>query len=119
MAVGLTAFDAGIALPPLTVAMAAGGLAGPLMQRWLIQQHVIVCGMTLVSVGSLVVATTPGIGEMVGMSALGLGSGIVMAIGADAVMSTAPKHRVADAGAIQETAFALGAGTGIALLGGG
>lgn len=51
------------------------------------------------------------------MIPLGLGFGIVMAIGANALMGTAPENRTADAGAIQESAFALGAGTGIAVLG--
>lgn len=114
---GLSAIDAGIALIPLAVAMAAGGLVGPVLQRRLPQQHVIVGGLVLVSFGSLVLATTTGAGQPVGMIALGLGSGVVMAIGANAVMSTAPEERTADAGAIQESAFALGGGTGIAVLG--
>lgn len=114
---GLSAIDAGIALIPLAAAMAAGGLLGPLMQRWLAQQHVITGGLFLVAAGSLVLATTPATGEPTGMITLGLGSGIVMAIGANAVMSSASQHRTGDAGAIQEIAFALGGGTGIAALG--
>lgn len=114
---GLSAVDAGIALIPLAAAMAVGGLLGPLLQRRLTQKHVIVGGLALTAVGSLVLATMPGAGQPVGMTTLGLGSGIVMAIGANAVMSTAPAERTADAGAIQESAFALGGGTGIAVLG--
>lgn len=114
---GLSAIDAGIALIPLAAAMAAGGLIGPALQRWLTQQHVIVGGLVLVAVGSLVIAAPSGAGERVGMITLGLGSGIVMAIGANAVMSATSQHRAADAGAIQESAFALGAGTGMAVLG--
>lgn len=114
---GLSALDAGIALIPLAVAMAAGGLIGPVLQRRFAQQYIIVGGLVLVTVGFLLLATTPGAGQPVGMTTLGLGSGIVMAIGANAVMSTAPQERTADAGAIQESAFALGGGTGIAVLG--
>ncbi|GAB3748938.1 MFS transporter [Nocardiopsis nanhaiensis] len=114
---GISAIDAGIALLPLAVAMAVGGLIGPVLQGWFAQQYVIIVGMSVVAFGFLLLATTPGTGELVGMMLLGLGSGIVMAIGANAVMSTAPENRTADAGAIQEGAFALGAGTGIAVLG--
>ncbi|GAA1438256.1 MFS transporter [Nocardiopsis tropica] len=114
---GLSAVEAGIALLPLAVAMAVGGLLGPLLQGRFAQQQVIVGGMFVVAIGFLLVATTPGTGALVGMVLLGLGSGIVMAIGANAVMGSAPENRTADAGAIQESAFALGAGTGIAVLG--
>lgn len=114
---GLSAIDAGIALIPLAAAMASGGLIGPMAQRRFAQQYIIIGGMLLAAFGFLLLATTPGAGEPVGMIILGLGSGIVMAIGANAVMSTAPENRTADAGAIQESAFALGAGTGIAAFG--
>lgn len=114
---GLSAIDAGITLIPLAATMAAGGLIGPLLQRRFAQQHVIVGGLVLVSFGFLLLATTDGAGQPVGMATLGLGSGIVMAISANAVMSTAREERTADAGAIQESAFALGGGTGIAVLG--
>ncbi|WP_239648081.1 MFS transporter [Nocardiopsis ganjiahuensis] len=114
---GLTAVDAGIALLPLAVAMAVGGLVGPVSQRWFAQQYVIVAGMFTAAFGFLLLATAPGAGEPVGMILLGLGAGIVMAIGANTVMSAAPEERTADAGALQESAFALGAGAGIAVLG--
>ncbi|MBP2384378.1 MFS transporter [Brachybacterium sacelli] len=114
---GLSAVDAGIALIPLAAAMAVGGLLGPLLQRRLTQKHVIVGGLALTAVGSLVLASPSGTGHLAGMITLGFGSGIVMAIGANAVMSTAAEDRTADAGAIQESAFALGSGTGIAVLG--
>lgn len=114
---GLSAVEAGTALVPLAAAMAAGGLVGPALQVRFRQQHVIICGLFLTAVGFLLLATTTGTGGAAGMITLGLGSGIVMAIGANAVMSTAPENRTADAGAIQESAFALGAGTGIAVLG--
>lgn len=114
---GLSAIAAGVALIPLAATMAAGGVVGPLLQRRFAQQHVIVGGLMLASFGFLLLATTPGAGQPVGMATLGLGSGIVMAIGANAVMSTAEETRTADVGAIQESAFALGGGTGIAVLG--
>ncbi|SDT06757.1 MFS transporter, DHA2 family, multidrug resistance protein [Brevibacterium sandarakinum] len=114
---GLSAIDTGITLIPLAATMAAGGLLSPLLQRRLAQQHVIVGGLVLVSFGFLLLAAMPGAGQMVGMTTFGLGSGIVMTFGANALMSTATEERTADAGAIQESAFALGGGTGIAVFG--
>ncbi|MBE2998949.1 MFS transporter [Nocardiopsis sp. HNM0947] len=114
---GLSPLETGIVLLPLAAAMAVGGFVGPAAQRWFVQQHVIVAGLGTAAVGLLAVATVPGTGETVGTAVLGLGSGVVMAIGANAVMSSAPQDRTADAGAVQESAFALGGGTGIAVLG--
>ena len=114
---GLSPLETGILLLPLAVAMAVGGLVGPALQGRAAQQHVITTGLFLVAVGFLLVATTAGTGEAAGMVALGLGSGIVMAIGANTVMSRAPEERTADAGAVQESAFALGGGSGIAVIG--
>lgn len=51
------------------------------------------------------------------MALIGLGAGAVMTLGADTVMHSAPLDRTGDAGAIQESAFALGAGIGVATLG--
>ncbi|MDS1272337.1 MFS transporter [Lipingzhangella sp. LS1_29] len=114
---GLSAIATGIVLLPLAAAMAVGGLVGPAVQGWFAQQHVIVGGLLMVAAGLLLVATAPGPGDLVGMPLLGMGAGIVMAIGANALMGSAPENRTADAGAIQESAFALGGGTGIAVLG--
>ncbi|MDZ5077112.1 MFS transporter [Nesterenkonia sp. HG001] len=114
---GLSAVQAGVALIPLAVSSAAGGLLGPLLLRWSSQQRIITAGLVLAAGGFLLLATLDAAGELAALVILGLGSGIIMAIAANAIMSTAPESRTADAGAIQETSFALGAGTGIAALG--
>lgn len=114
---GLTAVQAGVALIPLAVSSAVGGLVGPLLHRRFAQQRIIAAGLALGSGGFLLLATLEAAGERVGLVLLGLGAGIIMAIAANAIMSTAPERRTADAGAIQESAFALGAGGGIAVLG--
>ncbi|QVQ51953.1 MFS transporter [Spiractinospora alimapuensis] len=110
-----SAVEAGITLVPLAAACAVGGLLGPALQRGLSPQHVIVTGLALASGGALFVMN--GATQTVAMVLLGLGAGIVMAIAANALMSAAPHHRTADAGAIQESAFAVGAGAGIATVG--
>ncbi|WP_431869387.1 MFS transporter [Nocardiopsis eucommiae] len=114
---GRTAIAAGVALLPLAVATAVGALLGPLLGRWFAQHLVVVAGLFAAASGFLTVATAPEAGALVGMASLGLGAGVIMAIGANVVMSAAPEERTADAGAIQESAFALGAGVGIAVLG--
>ncbi|WP_120006832.1 MFS transporter [Nesterenkonia muleiensis] len=114
---GLTVVQAGTALLPLAASSAIGGLIGPLLHRRLTQQHLLTGSLALASFGFLLLATAEQAGELIGMIALGVGSGVIMAIGANAIMSSAPEHRTADAGAIQESAFALGAGIGIAGLG--
>ncbi|GAB3192892.1 MFS transporter [Nesterenkonia suensis] len=114
---GLSAVRTGIALLPLVAASAAGGILGPLLHRWVPQRPLIVVGLGLAAGGLLTVAALDGVGRSLGMVLLGVGAGIIMSIGANALMGAAPETRTADAGAIQETAFALGAGIGIAALG--
>lgn len=113
----MSAIQAGATLLPLAVSSALGGFLGPLFTRWFSQQHLITAGMGLAGFGLLVVAVAAETGQAAGMVTLGMGAGVVMAVGSNALMSSAPEHRTADAGAIQESAFALGAGTGIAAMG--
>ena len=114
---GLSAVQAGTTLLPLAVSSAVGGLAGPVLHRWFAQQHILISGLALASSGFILLTTAGGGGHSAGMVAMGLGAGVIMAVGSNAIMSTAPEYRTADAGAIQESAFALGAGAGIAGLG--
>lgn len=112
---GHSAIGAGIALLPLAVACAVGAVIGPVLQHRLVLQHVIVIGLILAGTG--VVTLTTSVPRPTGMILLGIGAGIIMAIAANALMSAARPNRVADAGAIQESSFVIGGGTGIATLG--
>lgn len=114
---GLSAVQAGVWLLPLAIFSAVGGFLGPMLDRWFTHQRIIVLGMGLAAFGFLLLATLESSGSPAGMITLGLGSGVIMAVAANSLMSAAPEHRTADAGAIQESAFALGAGAGIAVLG--
>lgn len=121
---GLTAIEAGLALIPLAAISAVGGVAGPLLRRRFTSERVLMAGVSLAATGFFLVGFTEEVGTSagmatvaLGMATLGLGAGIIMAIGADAVMSSAPSERTSDAGAIQESAFAVGAGSGVAVLG--
>lgn len=113
---GLSAVEAGIAVIPLAVASALGGLAAPRLGALLGRRATITIG--LVSSGSgLAVLPSQSVPASLAMVLIGIGAGAVMTLGADTVMRSAPLERTGDAGAIQESAFALGAGIGVATLG--
>lgn len=114
---GMSAVDAGITVMPLAVSSALGGIVGPGLQRRLGQKNTLVCGVALVAVGLLLLAAVEPTTQLITSLFIGGGAGIVMAIGANTIMSAAPQQRTADAGAVQESCFALGAGGGVATLG--
>ncbi|SFA78216.1 MFS transporter, DHA2 family, multidrug resistance protein [Amycolatopsis marina] len=114
---GMSAVHAGITLMPLAISSALGGIVGPATQRRLGQNSTLVCGVALTSVGLLLLTTVGPAIQMITWLFIGVGAGVVMAIGANAIMNAAPEQRTADAGAVQESSFALGAGGGIATLG--
>lgn len=120
----------GVALVPLAVASGVGAVVAPWLSgryghRWVTVGALLgfACGFTgLAAVSTRLDADAAG--TLVGLAPLlaglvlsGLGAGMVMTMGADAIMSTARPDRAGAAGAIQETSFELGAGVGIAVLG--
>lgn len=64
--------------------------SGPCWSDSLISQHIIVVGLTLAATGFLLVATTGETGQYTAMVLLGLGAGIIMAIAANVLISSAP-----------------------------
>lgn len=114
---GQTPVHAGLTLIPLATASVMGGVLAPVAQRWVAGPHVMATGFACATVGALLVISMPPADNPSGLLLLGLGAGAVMAVASNMLMSSAPTIRTADAGAIQESAFALGAGTGIAALG--
>lgn len=112
-----SAIATGVALLPLAAASVLGGMASPTLTRWISSSQLIMCGFIFTTLGTLLITSKPDAAHPAGLALLGLGAGTVMAIASNKLMSSAPTTRTADAGAIQESAFALGAGTGIASLG--
>lgn len=113
---GLSAIDAGIAVVPLAAASAVGGLAAPRLSAAISRRSTISGGLISSGLG-LSALLMPSVPAAWAMALIGLGAGGVMTLGADTVMRSAPLERTGDAGAIQESAFALGAGIGVAILG--
>ncbi|MDA3626552.1 MFS transporter [Saccharopolyspora sp. WRP15-2] len=112
---------AGAALLPMAVANALGAVFAPKVAAALTDRVAITLAL-LVFAGSMfglaLAGTGSGYGVFVGLlSASGLGAGVVMTLGADAIMSAADPRRAGAAGAIQETSFELGSGLGIVVLG--
>ncbi|MQA08996.1 MAG: MFS transporter [Pseudonocardiaceae bacterium] len=116
--------QAGLALVPLAVANAAGAMLAPWLARrggyrWVIAGALLgfaagFAGLAVTTAGS----TGTGATSLIAWFVLaGCGAGMVMTLGADAIMSTATVDRAGEAGAIQETSFELGSGLGIAVLG--
>jgi DHA2 family multidrug resistance protein-like MFS transporter len=118
---GYSPLQAGLALMPLAAANAVGAISAPwLASRWGIQWAmtgalvVFACALAALTVtpqdesyGVLVAIVIPA----------GACAGVVMTLGADAIMAAAQPERAGEAAAIQETSFELGAGLGVAILG--
>ncbi len=116
--------QAGLALVPLAVASALGAVLAPRLAarwtyRWAIAGALVTFGAAFVGLAALLAGTAPP-GALTSSALLilaGLGTGVVMTLGAEAIMTTASADRAGEAGAIQETSFELGSGLGIAVLG--
>ncbi|MCH8559655.1 MFS transporter [Nesterenkonia sp. LB17] len=109
--------EAGLVLLPLAAASVLGGVLSPGLKRWISEPYLLISGFLCTASGALLLISLPQTAHPASLMLLGLGAGTVMAIASNALMSSAPTTRTADAGAIQESAFALGAGMGIATLG--
>lgn len=111
-----TPLSAGIALVPVAVGSAVGGLLAPRVADRLGHRGTIALAQVVSALGLVLLALADG-APPAATALVGVGAGAVMTLAADSVMRSAPLERTGDAGAIQETAFALGAGVGVAVLG--
>lgn len=114
---GYTPLGAGLTLVPLAFANACGAAVAPrFAARWGCRRGLsgglLLCGLALASFTLWGAA-----GNHAALLAAGVGSGMVMALGSDAMLGAAKPERAGEAGAVQETSFSLGAGLGLALLG--
>jgi MFS transporter, DHA2 family, multidrug resistance protein len=113
--------DAGLVLVPgLAVSVLAGLAAVPLARRFPVRR-LVVSGL-LLGVAGFAVATRlgpgSGVGLVVGAFALvAAGAGLAETLTNDAILAAAPPARAGQASAISETAYELGTGLGVAVLG--
>ncbi|MEE1929269.1 MFS transporter [Streptomyces sp. TRM 70351] len=121
LVLGLSPLQTGLRLLPLSVAAIAAGLAGPRLLRALGPRTMVVCGFVATALAVLSL-TTLGLRDDPAVCAgafvlLGLGLETVLFGCYESMLSDAPPERAGGAAAIGETAYQLGAGLGIAVLG--
>jgi MFS family permease len=114
---GLSAFEAGLLLLPLSLSVIPGAtVAGTCTRRWG-ARRTIVLGLAVLALGNMVVALTIDVvpGAAVGLALLGFGLGLSSVACNDLGTSVAPEH-VSTATGILNTAAQLGTALGVAAL---
>jgi DHA2 family multidrug resistance protein-like MFS transporter len=114
---GYSPLTAGLTLVPVAVASAVGGVVAPKLAAAVGNRMGVTVGASVLALALLALAVFGAAGNLPSLIAVGLGAGTVMTLGADSMMSAAPPERAAEAGAVQEVGFSLGAGLGVAAMG--
>ncbi|MBN3454560.1 MFS transporter [Mycobacterium sp. DSM 3803] len=112
-ALGWSPTQAGLVLIPQAAATAVGGICGPLLVRVMSRPVVVALALTLQSAGLWWIAQ--GGGYAPGLALVGFGFGIVGTLAVVALFNATPTALLSHAGALQEIAFAVGSGLGIAV----
>lgn len=121
LVLGLSPLQTGLRLLPLTFAAMGAGLAGAALLRRLGPRLMVATGFCLTAAAVLLL-TAMGAQDNVplligGFVLLGLGLETTLFAAYESMLSEAPQDSAGGAAAIGETAYQLGAGLGIALLG--
>jgi MFS transporter, DHA2 family, multidrug resistance protein len=110
---GRTPLEAGVALAPQAVGTVFGGVVAPLSLRWIAAAAAVRAALVVQAAGLLVLAWN-GTADFAPLALVGLGYGAVGTLATTALFEAAAPLHSAQAGAIQEIAFAFGSGAGIA-----
>ncbi|MFJ4223581.1 MFS transporter [Microbacterium sp. NPDC089695] len=113
---GFTAAEAGIAILPQAVAIALGGVVAPVFLRWLSSPALTVLALSVQGVGLAWLALGADV-VAIPLVLVGAGFGVAATLAATTLFDVTVPDDAGQVGAIQEVAFALGGGLGIALLG--
>ncbi|MFF3667618.1 MFS transporter [Microtetraspora malaysiensis] len=121
LVLGLSPLSAGVRMLPLMIAAVAGGLAAAHVLQRIGLRATMSGGLALTTI-SLAPVLTWGVEQSPGMLAvcfIGIGFGVEVALlaASDTIMAAVPESRAGGAASIEETAYELGAGLGIAVLG--
>ncbi|MFI6455162.1 MFS transporter [Streptosporangium amethystogenes] len=121
LVLGDSPLEAAVRLLPLMIAAIAGGLAGARLLRWFGLRATMSGGLALtaLSLAPTLAWGTEGHPVALTFCFVGIGFGIQVALlaASDTIMSAAPESHAGGAAAIEETAYELGAGLGVAVLG--
>jgi DHA2 family multidrug resistance protein-like MFS transporter len=115
-ALARTPLQAGLALAPLAAATALGGVLAPLSLRRVTILTAVRAALVLQGAGLLALAWSD-TAVLVPVALVGLGYGGVGTLATTALFQAATPPHAAQAGAIQEVAFAFGTGAGVAFFG--
>ena len=121
LVLGLSPLETGLRLLPLSVAAVVAGLLGPRMLVWLGPRTMVMLGFLATALAVLVLTSLGESDHMVLMTSgfvlLGFGLETTLFGCYESMLSDAPPRQAGGAAAIGETAYQLGAGLGIAVLG--
>lgn len=121
LVIGLSPLEAGMWTTPSAVASAVGCLFAPVLARRVEPLTLMVAGLGLAAAGLCVLGALPagpGLASVVAAAMLiSLGVALVLTIGTDSVMSSAPPTQAGAASALSETCTEIGGALGIAMLG--
>ncbi|WP_051753206.1 MFS transporter [Streptosporangium amethystogenes] len=121
LVLGDSPLEAAVRMLPLMIAAIAGGLAGARLLRWFGLRATMSGGLALtaLSLAPTLAWGTEGHPVALTFCFVGIGFGIQVTLlaASDTIMSAAPESHAGGAAAIEETAYELGAGLGVAVLG--
>lgn len=121
LVLGLDPSKAGLLTVPAAAMGMLGCMGAPLLARPLGQNRVILLGMLILSIGAMLlwrVTDNTGLGLLIPATLLlTLGCSLVVTLGVDKVISSAPRERAGAAAGIYETSTTFGTALGIAILG--
>ncbi len=121
LVLGVGPLAAGFHLVPGMVAAFVASIVTAALVRWVRPATVLAVSMAAAALGYLALTEVDGGADghwiTIAMIGIGLGGGAVSTLGTNLVMAIVPARRAGSASAVSETAFELGAATGIAVLG--
>jgi MFS family permease len=116
------AFDTGLKLAPMSIAMLIAAFSGPRLAVTLSPRKIVSTGLILVIIGSLILITTidPELDDAlfaIGMAIFGAGFGLMASQLGNVIMSSVGDEDRGEAGGLQGTAQNIGMSVGVALIG--
>ncbi|MGV9669770.1 MULTISPECIES: MFS transporter [unclassified Gordonia (in: high G+C Gram-positive bacteria)] len=116
------AFETGIKLAPMSVAMLIAAFTGPVLARKMSPRLIVSSGLVLVIAGALILVSTidPELRDAmfgVGMAVFGAGFGLVASQLGNVIMSSVGDRDRGEAGGLQGTAQNIGMSIGVAMIG--
>lgn len=116
------AFDTGIKLAPMSVAMLIAAFSGPKLAQTKSPRQIVSSGLVLVIIGCVVLISTitPELDDTlfaIGMAVFGAGFGLVASQLGNVIMSSVGDADRGEAGGLQGTAQNIGSSLGVAMIG--